>query len=174
MKFHKKQENFQGEKNYIKFNLSAETKIDNLLNKYVGDNNSIVGIKIEDGSFLKAFKEGKILILDEINLASKEVLNCIGQALDSEVLSTELTGKTLEEYKMNKDFSLIASQNPLKGSFLNKRKTLGYHFFSRFQKVKCEKFNEKELFLIVKGLSEKENIVINENILKDIVEFHIV
>ena len=59
--------------NYIKFNLSAETKIDNLMNKYVGDNKSVSGIKIEMGAFYKSFKRGKILILDEINLASKEV-----------------------------------------------------------------------------------------------------
>ena len=165
--------NKEKESNYIKFNLSAETKIDNLMSKYVGDCKSVVGIKNEDGAFLKAFKEGKILILDEINLASKEVLNCIGQALDSEVLSTELTGKELESFEMNKNFALIATQNPSKGSFLNKRQILGYDFFSRFQKVNCEKFNENELFQIAKGLAKKGNVNINEDILKDIIKFHI-
>ena len=158
--------------NYIKFNLSADTKIDNLMNKYVGDNKSVSGIKIEKGSFLKAFIEGKILILDEINLASKEVLDCIGQALDSKVLSTELTGEGLQTKLMNENFALIATQNPLKGSFLNKRQNLGYAFFSRFQKVNCEKFNEDELFEIAKGLAKKENIEINDDILKDIIKFH--
>ena len=33
--------------NYIKFNLSVNIKIDNLMNKYVGDSYSITGIKIE-------------------------------------------------------------------------------------------------------------------------------
>ena len=47
--------------NYIKFNLSADTKIDNLMNKYVGDNKSVSGIKIEMGAFYKSFKRGKIL-----------------------------------------------------------------------------------------------------------------
>ena len=158
--------------NYIKFSLSAETKIDNLMNKYVGDNKSIIGIKIENGAFYKSFKKGKILILDEINLASKEVLDCIGQALDSKVLSTELTGKELKSCNMHKNFALIATQNHLKGSFINKRQNLGYAFFSRFQKVNCEKFNENELFRIAKGLAEKENINIEENILKNIIKFH--
>ena len=167
------EKNKEKESNYIKFNLSAETKIDNLMSKYVGDCKSVVGIKNEDGAFLKAFKEGKILIFDDINLASKEVLNCIGQALDSEVLSTELTGKELESFEMNKNFALIATQNPSKGSFLNKRQILGYDFFSRFQKVNCEKFNENELFQIAKGLAEKGNVNIEENILKDIIKFHI-
>ena len=159
--------------NYIKFNLSAETKIDNLMNKYVGDNRSFSGIKIEMGAFYKSFKKGKILILDEINLASKEVLDCIGQALDNKVLSTELTGKELKSCKMHKNFALIATQNPLKGSFLNKRQNLGYGFFSRFQKVNCEKFNENELLAIAKGLAKKDKIDINEEILINIIKFHI-
>ena len=69
MKFSKKEN--EEKCNYIKFNLSADTKIDNLMNKYVGDNKSVSGIKIENGAFYKAFVRGKILILDEINLASK-------------------------------------------------------------------------------------------------------
>ena len=160
------------ELNYIKFNLSAETKIDNLMNKYVGDNKSVCGIKIEKGGFYKAFDEGKILILDEINLAPKEVLDCIGQSLDNKLLSTELTGKELKPYPIHDNFALIATQNPLKGSFLNKRQNLGYAFFSRFQKVNCEKFNEDELFKIAKGLSKKEEINIDENILRNIIKFH--
>lgn len=158
--------------NYIKFNLSAETKIDNLMDKYVGDSKSVCGIKIEKGAFLKAFEEGKILILDEINLAPKEVLECIGQSLDNKILSTELTGKELKCHPVHPNFALIATQNPLKGSFFNKRQNLGYAFFSRFQKVNCEKFNEEELLKIAKGLSEKEKIEIDENILKNIINFH--
>jgi len=116
MKFSKKEN--EEKCNYIKFNLSADTKIDNLMNKYVGDNKSVSGIKIENGAFYKAFVRGKILILDEINLASKEVLDCIGQALDSKILSTELTGKELECCEMHPNFALIATQNPLKGAFI--------------------------------------------------------
>ena len=167
-----KDKNEKKKVNYIKFNLSAETKIDNLMNKYVGDNKSVSGIKIEMGAFYKSFKRGKILILDEINLASKEVLDCIGQALDNKVLSTELTGKELKSCKMHKNFALIATQNPLKGSFLNKRQNLGYGFFSRFQKVNCEKFNEAELLAIAKGLAKKDNIDIDEGILINIIKFH--
>jgi len=164
--------NDKKEVNYIKFNLSAETKIDDLMDKYVGDSKSVYGIKIEKGAFYKAFDEGKILILDEINLAPKEVLECIGQSLDNKVLSTELTGKELKSYPMHHNFALIATQNPLKGSFLNKRQNLGYAFFSRFQKVNCEKFNEDELFEIAKGLSNKEKINIDEMILRNIIKFH--
>jgi len=149
-------EKYKENMNYIKFNLSADTKIDNLMNKYVGDKNSVCGIKIEMGAFFEAFINGKILILDEINLASKEVLDCIGQALDSKILSTELIGKELKSYEMHPNFALIATQNSLKGSFFNKRQNLGYAFFSRFQKVNCEKFNEDELLKIAEGIKEKK------------------
>ena len=168
-----KNDKYKTKVNYIKFNLSADTKIDNLMNKYVGDSKSVTGIKIESGAFYKAFKHGKILILDEINLASKEVLDCIGQALDSKILSTELIGKELKSCEMHKNFALIATQNPLKGSFVNKRQNLGYAFFSRFQKVNCVKFNENELLNIANGLAKKENINIDEGILKNIIKFHI-
>ena len=57
--------------------------------------------------------------------------------------------------------------------FVNKRQNLGYAFFSRFQKVNCVKFNEDELFNIANGLAKKENINIDENILKNIIKFHI-
>ena len=40
------------------------------MNKYIGNSNSINGIKIEM-VFYKAFKHGKILIFRAINLASK-------------------------------------------------------------------------------------------------------
>jgi DNA polymerase III delta prime subunit len=38
----------------LRFNLSAETKIDDLLVKYKGDKNSASGLKIEEGLFYKA------------------------------------------------------------------------------------------------------------------------
>ena len=59
---------------YIKFDLSADVKINDLMQKFIGDNNFFSGLEIIDGPFLKAFKEGIPLILDEINLASEEVL----------------------------------------------------------------------------------------------------
>ena len=62
---------------YIKFNLSAEVKINDLMQKFMGNKNSLSGLEIFDGPFLKAFKNGIPLILDEINLASEEVLQCI-------------------------------------------------------------------------------------------------
>ena len=77
---------------YIKFNLSAEVKINDLMQKFMGDKTSLSGLEIVDGPFLKAFKKGIPLILDEINLAPEEVLQCIEEALDSGEINMEISG----------------------------------------------------------------------------------
>ena len=78
-----KNKKIKDEESYIKFNLSAEVKINDLIQKFMGDKNSLSGLEIVDGPFLKAFKKGIPLILDEINLASEDVLQCLEDAIDS-------------------------------------------------------------------------------------------
>ena len=87
----------------LRFNLSAETKIDDLIVKYSGDNNSASGLKVEEGLFFTAYTKGHKILLDEINLAPREVLECIQQSLDSKVLSVESSGKVLKKYKMHEN-----------------------------------------------------------------------
>ena len=41
----------------LRFNLSAETKIDDLLVKFSGDNKSASGIKVEEGQFFKLIQK---------------------------------------------------------------------------------------------------------------------
>ena len=38
-------------------------------------------------------------------------------------------------WKKNKDFALVATQNPNKGNFAGKRQELGLEFLSIFQKI---------------------------------------
>ena len=90
---------------FIKFNLSSEVKINDLIQKCVGDKNSLSGLKIIEGPFYKAFKEGIPLILDEINLASEEVLQCIEGALDKGEINKEIKGIGLVKQKKKKDFA---------------------------------------------------------------------
>ncbi len=158
--------------NLLRFNLSAETKIDDLLVKFTGDNNSASGLKVEEGQFFKAYTKGHKILLDEINLAPREVLECIQQALDSKVLSVESSGKVLKKYPMNKNFGIIATQNPNKGAFANKRQELGIGFLSRFQKINFPNFTKEELVDIAKGLAKQNKYKGNEEILVDIVSFH--
>ena len=83
----KKPENQRKKRKLKRFNLSQETKSQDLLGSYIGDQNSFAGIKMVEGPFIQAFREGYPLLLDEINLASKEVLQSIEEALDSQILT---------------------------------------------------------------------------------------
>ena len=169
-KFYSKSE----ENNLLRFNLSQETKIDDLISKYVGDQNSFAKIRIEDGPFLKAYRDGKILLLDEINLAQPSVLQSIQQALDNKMFSSDITGKGLVNIEMNKNFALIGTQNPNKGAFSGMRKDLPEGFLSRFQRIVFPGFTEEELVNIALGLAEEAGYE-NENkfqIIKDIVKLH--
>ena len=55
--------------------------------------NSFAKLRIEDGPFLKAYRDGKILLMDEINLAHPSVLCCIQQSLDNKIFRSDITGK---------------------------------------------------------------------------------
>ena len=163
------------EDNLLRFNLSQETKIDDLISKYVGDQNSFAKIRIEDGAFLKAYRDGKILLMDEINLAQPSVLQCIQQSLDNKIFSSDITGKGLVTIEMNNNFALVATQNPNKGAFAGMRKDLPEGFLSRFQRIVFPGFTEEELINIAMGLAEKEKYEDkNKNqIIKDIVKLHL-
>ena len=168
-----------------RFNLSQETRIQDLLGSYVGDQNSFAGIKIVDGGFIEAFRDGYPLLLDEINLAPKDVLQSIQEALDSKILSIEIPGKLLQEIKAHPDFTLIATQNPNKGLFYGKRKDLGLKFLSRFQVIEFPDLYD-ELDEIAEGLGirfgylkevcesreEKEENEKKKRIVQDFVNFH--
>ena len=86
----------------LRFNLSAEAKIDDLLVKFNGDNNSASGLKVKEGQFFRTYTKGHKILLDKINFAPKELLECIQQVLDSKVLSVESSGKVLKKYPMHK------------------------------------------------------------------------
>ena len=140
------------EDKYIKFNLSAETKINDLMQKFIGDKNSLSGLKIVDGPFYTAFKEGLPLILDEINLAPEEVLQCIEDTLDGGSINIDISGigKVIQE--MKEGFCLIATQNPNKGNYINKRQNLSQSFLSHFQIIKFPSFEINELKVIAEKL----------------------
>ena len=163
---------------FIRFNLSAETRIDDLISKYVGDSKSIIGLKVENSHFLDAYVNGKILLLDEINLAPAKVLQCIQQALDNGYISVETSGNGLVRYQKNVNFSLIATQNPNKGAYLGKRQELSPEFRSRFQKIYCEEIEINEMKEIAIGLAKNLDYIKDEKdktkkeLLSDIVELH--
>ena len=73
---------------------------------------------------------------------------------------------------MHKNFGIIATQNPNKGAFANKSQELGIGFLSRFKKINFPNFTKEELIDIAKGLAKQNNYKGKEDILTDIVKFH--
>ena len=109
-----------------------------------------------------------------MNLAQPSVLQCIQQALDNKIFSSEITGRGLVNIKMNKNFALVGTQNPNKGAFFGMRKDLPEGFLSRFQRIVFPGFTEEELYKIALGLAEEAGYE-NENksqIIRDIVKLH--
>ena len=162
----------------IKFSLSKETKISDLLGKYSGSADSLDGIKMNYGPFIEAFLNGHCLLLDEINLAPPSVLQSIEEALDTGMLSIEITGIPLKEFKMHPNFCLIATQNKRTKYYENKRESAGIKFLSKFQIVNFEELSRDELIKIAKGLRDnfsetKNEIIISDGDIEKLVDFHI-
>lgn len=157
----------------IRFNLSSETKSSYLLGRYVGNKKSWAGISMKMGPFLDAFENGYTILLDEINLASEECLQFIEEALDSGRISVDIAGMPLREIIMDKNFRIIATQNPNKENFAHKRHDWGLKFISRFQVISFPAFEFDEYKKIVKGLCTSFNYDASEKLIEDFVAFHI-
>jgi len=166
---------------FVRFNLCAETRIDDLISKYVGDRKSLIGLKVENSQFLDAYINGKILLLDEINLASAKVLQCIQQSLDNGYISVETSGRGLIKYMKHENFSLVATQNPNKDAYLGKRQELTPEFLSRFQKIYCEEIEINEMKEISFGIAKNLGYINDKNesefkekreLIYDIVQLH--
>ena len=163
----------------IRYNLSAETKIDDIIAKYVSDQKSLIGLKVQNGPFVDAYVNGKILLFDEINLAQSNVLQCVQQSLDNGFLSVETNGRCLLKYEKNPNFALVATQNPNKGAFAGKRQELGPEFLSRFQKIYFPDILKEEMQEIALGIAKNIEYIKDEKdekskkqLLKDIVNLH--
>ena len=147
------------------------------MKKLTGDKTYLSGIKIIEGEFFRAFKGGIPLILDEINLASQEVLQCIEDALDSQEINIEVPSIGHVEQKMTKGFCLIATQNPNKDNYANKRQYLSQSFLSHFQILKFPSFEFDELKKIAEELFKSFNNGHSGNekdkqFITDLLDFH--
>ena len=156
----------------IRFNKSFDTVPADLLGKIVGDKNSLAGISSQEDHFLKASKYGHPLPLDEINLGSQTVLQCIEKALDSEIIIIEIAEFPLTIIRKHPNFALIATQNPNNGFFGNKKQNLGKKFMSKFQVITFPEFSEDELNQIAIGLANNFNFKGDKKILEELVKFH--
>ena len=166
---------------FYKFSLSKETKISDLFGKYSGSSDSLDGITMTNGPFIEAFNSGQghCLLLDEINLAPISVLQCIEEAIDTGILSIEISGLPLQRFEMKPNFCLIATQNKRTKFYKDKRESAGIKFLSKFQIVNFEELSREELIKIAKGLrnnlseEKKEGIIISDEDISKLIDFHI-
>ena len=155
-----------------RFNMSANTKPNDILGKFVGNNNSLAGVIPVKCIFTQAFEEGNCLNFDESNLAPQETLQCTEGSLDTGVLNVDMPGFPLKPITMGDGFCLMETENPNKGLFANKRQKLSNKYLSKFQIIPFPDFLENELINISLGLARKYNYKGDENILIDLVKFH--
>ena len=126
------------------------------------------------GPFINAFESGYILLLDNINLANANCLKFIGDAIDSKKISVEMPGMPLKEIPMHREFRLIATQNPNKELFEQKRQDLDHDFLSRFQIVDFPSFDKDELIKIADGLEKSFNYDVSDKFIQDLIDFHMI
>ena len=164
----------------VRVNLSSETTIEDLMGKLIADKeNSFSGFTYKKGSFAEAYSEGKILLLDEVNLAPNPVLQCMLSALDSDKITQSVPGSGLQTFYRHPNFRIIATQNPKTGSFIFTRDRLSNKFLETFQVIEFPPFEEVELMEIAEKAAIKMNYINpiekdakKEKIIKKLGEFH--
>ena len=159
-------------KTLIRFNLSNETSTEDLIGRLgSSDEDSWSNFKFIPGPFSEAFIKGYILLLDEINLGQKTVLQCMEAALDTGEIRQEIAGYGAINFKKHPDFRLVATQNPKSEGFTNQRDNLSEKLISRFTVMEFPPFKIEELKIIAEGIANKNNYTKKE-IIDRISNFH--
>ena len=101
-----------------------------------------------DGPFLQAMKSGDWVLLDELNLASQQVLEGLNSCMDHRgiVFIPELN----MEFKCSSEFRIFAAQNPQNQG--GGRKGLPKSFVNRFTQVFIDALSQTDLLFIVRSL----------------------
>lgn len=156
----------------IIFSFSSQTTTDELIGRVSKNTDSWSGFSFNKGRYTEAFEKGYCLILDEINLAHENVLQCIEASLDSQTLSLDISGNHESQIiQMHPNFHLIATQNPLSNQFSQKRNYLSNKFTSRFQIINFGEIEQEEMIEIATGLSKNIKLMTPE-LINQIVQFH--
>ena len=118
------------------------------LQEYIGRYHSSADGKLvfKEGLLVEALKQGYWIVLDELNLASSDILEALNRLLDD---NRELfVVETGELVKPHPYFQLFATQNP-SGSIYGGRKMLSRAFRNRFIEVHVEEIPHSELEIIL-------------------------
>ena len=166
-------------KKLIRFNMSSQVTVDDLLGKVTIVKNVMTNedtFEFQLSPFAIAFKEGNWLLLDEMNLAPDNVLQCIENALDSKTLILHNpydSTKPVETITMDQNFRLFATQNPSVGFFKGKREKLSQSLLDRFTVYYFDELPTNEWIEIAKkhldkSFTEYEANTLSERIVNNI------
>ena len=110
--------------------MSKEITIEDLIGRL---GSAWSSFKFIPGSFTEAFEKGYVLLLNEVNLGLKSVLQCMETALDTGEIEQDIPGCGKIKVKCHPDFILIATQNPKIEGFTNQRDELSQNLFLDLQ-----------------------------------------
>ncbi|KAH0482225.1 MAG: uncharacterized protein KVP18_001115 [Porospora cf. gigantea A] len=129
-----------------KVNVSEHTDVGDLLGYVLPktDNEDFLEFAWQDGVLLTAMKEGRWIILDELNLANQQVLESLNALLDHrrEVYVPQID-RTI---RCAPTFRLFATQNPLCEG--GGRKGLPRSFLNRFSRIMVDALSSEDLNFI--------------------------
>ncbi|KAH8583660.1 MDN1 [Cryptosporidium sp. chipmunk genotype I] len=124
-------------------------------------------IKWIDGILLYAMKNGDWVILDELNLATQQILEGLNSVMDHRrnIYIPEI-GQTI---LCHENFRIFATQNPVKvGS--SGRKGLPQSFLNRFVRINVGKLTYEDYFIICKSLFLDKNNCLTEDLIRICIE----
>ncbi|KAH8894978.1 midasin [Thozetella sp. PMI_491] len=138
--------NFSGNK-FVRINNHEHTDLQEYLGTYVSGSDG--RLKFQEGLLVQAMRQGSWIVLDELNLASTDILEALNRLLDDnrELLIPE----TQEVVRPHENFMLFATQNP--PGLYGGRKILSRAFRNRFLELHFDDIPENELETILQKRS---------------------
>ncbi|RMD41651.1 hypothetical protein DV735_g3508, partial [Chaetothyriales sp. CBS 134920] len=133
---------------FVRINNHEHTDLQEYLGNYASGPDG--SLQFREGVLVEALRQGHWLVLDELNLASSEVLEALNRLLDDnrELLIPE----TQEIVRPHPNFMLFATQNP--AGLYGGRKHLSRAFRNRFLEIHFDDIPEDELETILTKRSQ--------------------
>ena len=132
---------------FVRVNNHEQTDIQEYIGTYTTGTDG--SLQFQDGVLVNALREGYWIVLDELNLASSNVLEALNRLLDEN--RELLVPETQEIIRPHPNFMLFATQNP-SGTY-GGRKPLSRAFRNRFLEIHFDEIPMKELEVILRERS---------------------
>ena len=130
--------------NCVRINNHEHTDLQEYLGTYISEASG--QIVYREGVLVRALREGHWIVLDELNLASSDILEALNRLLDDN--RELLVPETQELVRPHENFMLFATQNP--PGVYGGRKMLSRAFRNRFLEIHFDDIPDQELETILR------------------------